>query len=164
MVIGRPYGEVARRRSGVRESEGRIWETECIVLPGILAARSLSAPPATEVADSKLSYCHALSSPSPWEGRAKRGEGSALNPARNPPRPETVRPSQREGEVKRHDLMTRTQANHAFDDTHCVKENPAKVARRTFPSPSPETQNTASSPARTTRRTAHQLVHRRAAP
>ena len=46
-----------------------------------------------------------LSSPSPWEGRAKRGEGRASEPARNPPRPEAGRPSQREGEIKLHDLL-----------------------------------------------------------
>ncbi|TWU01559.1 hypothetical protein Pla100_12940 [Neorhodopirellula pilleata] len=34
-----------------------------------------------------------------WEGRAKRGEGYTLDLARNPPRPEAGRPSQREGEV-----------------------------------------------------------------
>ncbi|CAD75890.1 hypothetical protein RB8734 [Rhodopirellula baltica SH 1] len=43
--------------------------------------------------------------PPPWEGRAKRGEGRASEPARNPPRPEAGRPSQREGEIKPDDLF-----------------------------------------------------------
>jgi hypothetical protein len=39
------WGEVERRRSGVREGEGRAWETACTALPGILAERSNPDPP-----------------------------------------------------------------------------------------------------------------------
>ncbi len=157
LVVGRPYGEVARRRSGVRESEGRVRVTACIVLPGILAERSHSAPFTT------ARLCN-FASPSVQEGRTASGRGGLRAGSNAEPSPRFARPSQREGEVKRHHLQTRTQANHAFDDAHCVKDKTAKVARAAFPSASPEKQSTASSPARTTRRTAHQLVHRRAAP
>ena len=39
--------------------------------------------------------------------QARDGEGRASEPARNPPRPEAGRPSQREGEIKLHDLCVR---------------------------------------------------------